>query len=100
MTNEITPSAPHKDFESIKKLDENGIEYWEARELMPLLRYAQWRAFEEVISRAAKACINSGQDVDNHFARSSKMVEIGSNSVKRSKKLMKDKIVEKLILPA
>ncbi len=82
MSNDITPSSPHKDFESIKKIDENGVEYWEARELMPLLGYAQWRAFEEVISRAARACINSGQDVDNHFARSSKMVKIGSNTVR------------------
>lgn len=82
MSEVIMPSSPHKDFESIKKIDENGIEYWEARELMPLLGYAQWRAFEDVISRAAKACINSGQDVDNHFARSSKMVEIGSNTVR------------------
>ncbi len=82
MTNEITPSAPHKDFESIKKIDKNGVEFWEARELMPLLGYAQWRASEEVINRAAKACINSGQDVDNHFTRSSKMVEIGSNTVR------------------
>ncbi|MBI2591322.1 MAG: DNA damage-inducible protein D [Candidatus Brennerbacteria bacterium] len=76
------PSTPHKDFENIKKLDENGVEFWDARELMPLLGYAQWRAFEEVINRAAKACINSGQDIDNHFARSSKMVEIGSNTVR------------------
>lgn len=82
MSDEIIPIAPHKDFESIKKIDGNGIEYWEARELMPLLGYIQWRAFEEVINRAAKACINSGQDVDNHFARSSKMVEIGSNTVR------------------
>lgn len=82
MINEIMPSTPHKDFENIKKLDENGVEFWDARELMPLLGYAQWRAFEEVINRAAKACINSGQDIDNHFARSSKMVEIGSNTVR------------------
>ncbi len=82
MSEEIIPSAPHKNFEGIKKIDENGIEYWEARELMPLLGYIQWRAFEEVINRAAKACINSGQNVDNHFARSSKMVEIGSNTVR------------------
>lgn len=82
MSDELMPSSPHKDFESIKKIDENGIEYWDARELMPLLGYVQWRAFEEVIGRAAKACLNSGQDIDNHFARSSKMVEIGSNTVR------------------
>jgi len=82
MTNEIAPSAPHKDFESIKKLDENGIEYWDARELMPLLGYENWQKAEEVIARAARACINSGQEVDNHFNRSVKMVEIGSNTVR------------------
>ena len=82
MTDGIIPSAPHKDFESIKKIDENGIEYWEARELMPLLGYERWDKAEEVIARAARSCINSGQDVDNHFHRTGKMVEIGSNTAR------------------
>lgn len=85
MTDEIVPSAPHKDFEQIKKIDENGIEYWIARELMLLLGYSQWRNFEEVIGKAARACLESGQDVDNHFAKISKMVRIGSNSVREVK---------------
>ena len=38
---EITTIGPNKDFESIKKLDENGIEYWTARELYPILGYAK-----------------------------------------------------------
>ena len=77
MINEITLSSPHRGFEDIKKIDENGVEYWEARELMPLLGYKNWQKAEEVIARAARACINSGQDVDNHFNRSVKMVKIG-----------------------
>lgn len=81
MRNEIT--APHKDFEGIKKIDENGIEYWNARELLPLLGYEKWEKAEEVIARAARACINSGQNVDNHFHRTGKMVEIGSNTVRK-----------------
>ncbi|MEK9165576.1 MAG: DNA damage-inducible protein D, partial [Patescibacteria group bacterium] len=56
---------------------------WEARELLPLLGYQNWQKAEEVIARAARACINSGQDVDNHFNRSVKMVEIGSNTVRQ-----------------
>lgn len=83
MNTDIT--ASHKDFESIKKIDENGIEYWEARKLMPLLGYENWQKAEEVIARAARACINSGQDVDNHFNHSVKMVQIGSNTVRRVK---------------
>jgi DNA-damage-inducible protein D len=82
MTNGIIPTAPHKDFEGIKKIDENGIEYWEARELLPLLGYEKWEKAEEVIARAARACINSGQDVDNHFHLMGKMVEIGSNTAR------------------
>src|SRR3990167_6213735 len=85
MPNEMTFSGPHKDFESIKRVDENGIECWSARELMPLLGYEKWQNAEEVIARAARACINSGQAVDNHFTGFSKMVEIGSNTVRKVK---------------
>jgi hypothetical protein len=46
---------------------------------MPLLGYPKWEKAEEVIGRAARACVNSGQLVDNHFHRLEKMVEIGSN---------------------
>lgn len=40
---------------------------------------------EEVISRATKACVDSGQAVDNHFHRLGKMVDIGSNTVRKVK---------------
>ncbi|MDO8505503.1 MAG: hypothetical protein Q7S48_02925 [bacterium] len=83
MNNEILFQGPHKDFENIKKVDENGIEYWEARQLLPVLGYPIWQKAEELIGRAARACINSGQAVDNHFNRTVKMVEIGSNTVRQ-----------------
>jgi len=82
MDTNITPQGPHKDFENIKHLDDNGVEYWNARELLPILGYEKWEKAEDVIVRAARACINSGQDVDNHFHRTGKMVEIGSNTVR------------------
>jgi DNA-damage-inducible protein D len=82
MAEQITFTGPHKDFEGIKKIDENGIEYWMARELMRLLGYSEWRNFEEVISKAARAAIESGQVVDNHFVAVNKMVKIGSNTVR------------------
>jgi DNA-damage-inducible protein D len=85
MSNEIIVASLNKDFESIKKIDENGVEYWEARELMPVLGYEKWQNAEEVIARAARACVNSGQIVDNHFTDISKMVEIGSNTVRKIK---------------
>jgi DNA-damage-inducible protein D len=82
MNKEIVLNSLNKDFESIKKADKDGVEYWEARELMPLLGYKKWEKAEEVVARAARACINSGQAVDNHFHRSVKMVDIGSNTVR------------------
>lgn len=82
MANSIILSSPHKNFEGIKKIDENKIEYWTARELLPLLGYKKWQNSEEVISRAKRACVNSGQDTKNHFTGFSKMVEIGSNTVR------------------
>src|SRR3989344_8483592 len=86
MTNQSLISSPHKNFEEIKKIDENGIEYWEARELMPLLGYIKWRNFEEVVIKKAKnACDKSGQTITNHFADIGKKVSIGSGAERESK---------------
>ena len=46
-------------FEDIKHIDEKGIEYWYARELMPVLQYAKWENFKKVIEKAIIACENS-----------------------------------------
>ena len=67
-------------FESIKHYNENGQEYWLARELQSVLEYTQWRRFFDTIERAKLACTNSGYDVDDHFADVGKMVEIGSGA--------------------
>lgn len=70
-------------FDDIKHVDENGREYWLARELQGVLQYAQWRNFQKVISTAQIACKISQQRVSDHFAEVSKMVDIGSGA-KRS----------------
>lgn len=64
-------------FESIKHIDENGIEFWYARELMIVLEYKQWRRFEQVIERAKEACKNSNVNVYDHFADVGKIVKAG-----------------------
>ena len=38
-------------FESIKHVNEYGEEYWLARELQPVLEYAQWRRFSDAIEQ-------------------------------------------------
>ena len=35
----------YKNFEEIKKIREDGTEYWNARELSEVLQYVQWRNF-------------------------------------------------------
>jgi len=77
---QVQINSLNKDFELIKKIDKDGVEYWLARELMPILGYLKWQNAEETIGRAAKAAINSGQAVDNHFTGVSKMVDIGLNT--------------------
>ena len=64
-------------FESIKHVDEDGYEYWYARELMPVLEYKQWRRFESIINKAMDACKNNNKCVDDHFANVGKMIFVG-----------------------
>lgn len=80
MPKEIVISSLNKDFESIKKIDENGIEYWEARELMSLLGYKEWRKFEGAIARAKDACRESNQEIKDHFVGADKMIKIGKGT--------------------
>ena len=77
--NEIKENTK-KLFENIKHIDENGNEYWLARELQMVLEYTQWRRFENVINKAKLACNNSKISINDHFANIGKMVEIGSNT--------------------
>lgn len=72
-------------FEDIKHIDENGIEYWYARELMKVLSYKDWRYFDAVIEKAKIACQNSGISDIDHFVVSNKMVEIGSGAKREQK---------------
>ena len=70
-------------FEDIKHLDEQGNEYWTARELMPVLEYTQWRRFNETIEKAKKACASSNNAVSDHFADVGKMVALGSGAERK-----------------
>ena len=45
-----------KTFEGIKHIDENGVEFWYARELMASLEYTKWGNFKNVINKAKEAC--------------------------------------------
>jgi DNA-damage-inducible protein D len=67
-------------FERIKKIGEDGSEYWLSRELSGALGYSEYRHFLPVLEKAKEACRNSGHPVEDHFEEILEMVKIGSNA--------------------
>lgn len=65
-------------FEDIKKVHEDGSEYWSARELALALDYTKWENFHKVIKRAMIACENSGHTITDDFPEVRKIVEAGA----------------------
>lgn len=69
-------------FETIKRLDDDGKEFWSSRDLGRALEYSDYRNFLAVIEKAKKACENSGEVIHNHFVEAADMVNIGSGAEK------------------
>ena len=70
----------NKSFEDIKHIDENGVEFWYARELMPILQYSNWQNFEKIIDKAKISCENSGISVFEHFIDVNKLSKRANNA--------------------
>ena len=66
MNNNIV-SYSKSPFDSIRRLDKNGGEFWSARDLMRLLGYQKWEQFVELINLATVSCKNLGNSTQNHF---------------------------------
>ena len=79
MSNEpITPAT--NTFERIKRVNKSGGEFWSARELARALEYTDFRNFITVITKARRACVNSGRTIADHFVDITEMVGIGSGA--------------------
>ena len=72
----------NKSFEDIKHIDENGVEFWYARELMPILQYSNWQNFEKIIEKAKISCENSDISVLEHFTDVSKTIKMPKGAEK------------------
>lgn len=70
-------NSNNQTFEDIKHIDENGTEYWYARELMPVLQYAKWQNFTKIIDKAMNACKNSEISIKDCFTDVSKPIITG-----------------------
>ena len=79
MENELI-IATEKSFEDIKHTDENGNEFWYARELMISLGYKDWRNFSNVINKAKDACTNSNMNIFEHFVDVNRVLKVGNNA--------------------
>ncbi|WP_416777028.1 DNA damage-inducible protein D [Xenorhabdus budapestensis] len=73
----------HQPFEEIKLFSDEGVEYWSARELAPLLDYKDWRNFQKVLNKAIQACEASNQEPSYHFVEANKMVTLGSGAERK-----------------
>lgn len=72
----------HVTFESLRHVDEDGAEYWFARELQPVLEYGSWAKFRPVIKKAISAAEQSNAAAQDHFVRLGKMVDLGSGAAR------------------
>jgi len=61
-------------FENIKHIDENGVEFWYARDLQKTLEYTEWRNFLLVIDKAKIACDTAKNPIVEHFVDVNKSI--------------------------
>jgi DNA-damage-inducible protein D len=67
-------------FEKIKRISEEGYEYWSARDLYKLLEYSEYRHFLPVIDKVKEALKNINEEIENHIEDMLDMVQIGSGA--------------------
>ena len=70
-------------FEEIRKVDDNGKEYWSSRNLCNAMGYSGYWKFQNVIDKAIKVASEKGMDIDDHFNRVVEMVKLGSGSFRK-----------------
>ena len=71
------------DFEQIKKLNNDGQEYWPSRDLGTALGYSTYQKFTRIINKAISIANNKGLDTAEHFNLMVKMVKLGSGAFRK-----------------
>jgi DNA-damage-inducible protein D len=77
----------NKSFEE-SAYEQDGVEYWLARELQMLLGYSDWRNFINAVVKAKESCKTIGEAVLDHFVDVTKMVKIGSGAERKQDDIM------------
>ena len=76
--NNISPM--YSDFEQIKKLEEDGQEYWTSRELCIALGYSTYQKFTRILNKAIAVANGRGMKTADHFNQTVEMVKLGSGT--------------------
>lgn len=71
------------DFEQIKKLNNDGQEYWPSRDLGTALGYSTYQKFTRIINKAISIANNKGLDTAEHFNLMVEMVKLGSSAFRK-----------------
>ena len=70
----------YSDFEQIKKLEEDGQEYWTSRELCNALGYSTYQKFTRILNKAIAVANGKGMNTADHFNQTVEMVKLGSGT--------------------
>ena len=76
-------SPMQSDFESIKKQNENGQEYWTSRELSTALGYSTYQKFIRTLNKAIMIANTKGLNMTDHFNQTVEMVKLGSGTFRK-----------------
>jgi len=68
--------------------EQNGVEFWLARDLQELLGYSDWRNFLNAIDKSKITCTLVGEVILDHFVDITKMVKIGSGAERELEDIM------------
>jgi DNA-damage-inducible protein D len=68
--------------------EQDGVDYWLARELQELLGYADWRNFLNAVDKAKESCKTTGEPLSDHFVDVNKMIELGKGGQRKVEDIM------------
>lgn len=85
--NKETISKLNKSFEESVH-EQDGVEFWLARELQDLLGYTDWRNFVNAVDKAKESCKTTKENVLDHFVDVNKMVKIGSGAERKQEDIL------------
>jgi|GEM_PF-586894 len=77
-------------FDSIRKTDNSGQEFWLARDLMPVLEYDKWTNFKNVILKAKESLSRTYPQPSDHFAEVGKMIKVAAGTDKEAMRQVSD----------